>query len=116
MGIVSKRAKKYFSEGQPIRDVESESELLKTIKFSKNLFKLKLPQATYEQLSFATIPIHSNKQRQLEQKRHQLSSKTQIVDKPILPRITQSTRGAGGANNSNINNSTHSGDGDDEYE
>lgn len=63
MGIVSKRAKKYFNEGQPIRDIESESELLKTIKFSKNLFKLKLPQATYEQLSFATIPIHSNKQR-----------------------------------------------------
>ena len=36
------------------------------------------------------------------------------MDKPSLPKITQSTRGA--ANNSNINNSTNSGDGDDEYE
>ena len=66
MGIVSKRAKKYFNNDQPIKDVESESELLKTIKFSKNIFKLKLPQATYEQLSFATIPIHNSKHRQLE--------------------------------------------------
>ena len=48
MGIVAKRAKKYFSDGVPVRDIESESELLKTIKFSKNIFKLKLPQATYE--------------------------------------------------------------------
>jgi hypothetical protein len=44
MPIVSKRAKKYFtSEVTPTRDIESESELLKTIKFSKNIFKLKLP-------------------------------------------------------------------------
>jgi hypothetical protein len=49
MPIVAKRAKKYFTnEVVPLRDIESESELLKTIKFSKNLFKLKLPQATYE--------------------------------------------------------------------
>jgi hypothetical protein len=46
--IVSKRIKKYFKEEFPARDAESEAELLKTIKFSKNLFKLKLPQATYE--------------------------------------------------------------------
>lgn len=43
MPIVVKRAKKYFNSDVPIRDVESESELLKTIKFSKNIFKLKLP-------------------------------------------------------------------------
>ena len=49
MPIVSKRIKKYFrDEGGAAslgRDgpAESEVELLKTIKFSKNLFKLKLP-------------------------------------------------------------------------
>jgi hypothetical protein len=65
MGIVSKRARKYFNNEQPLRDLESESELLKTIKFSKNLFKLKLPSATYEQLSFATIPAHGTSKLQL---------------------------------------------------
>ncbi len=54
MPIVAKRIKKYFKDegtgsGSLPRDMgESEAELLKTIKFSKNLFKLKLPQATYE--------------------------------------------------------------------
>ena len=55
MPIVAKRIKKYFKEegsmgGSLPRELplESEAELLKTIKFSKNLFKLKLPQATYE--------------------------------------------------------------------
>ena len=51
MPIVSKRIKKYFKEegmggsGSVPREApqESEAELLKTIKFSKNLFKLKLP-------------------------------------------------------------------------
>jgi len=43
MGIVSKRARKYFNNEIPLKDIESESELLKTIKFSKNIFKLKLP-------------------------------------------------------------------------
>jgi hypothetical protein len=43
MQIVAKRAKKYFSTEQDFKDIESESELLKTIKFSKNIFKLKLP-------------------------------------------------------------------------
>lgn len=50
MPIVAKRIKKYFKDegtgsGSLPRDVqqESEAELLKTIKFSKNLFKLKLP-------------------------------------------------------------------------
>ena len=52
MPIVSKRIKKYFSNDHVHhspntinggRDAESEYELLKTIKFSKNLFKLKLP-------------------------------------------------------------------------
>jgi hypothetical protein len=35
---------------------ETESELLKTIKFSKNLFKLKLPPPTYDAIQFQTIP------------------------------------------------------------
>lgn len=58
MPVVAKRIKKYFKDdvgslggsGSLGRDgpAESEAELLKTIKFSKNLFKLKLPQATYE--------------------------------------------------------------------
>lgn len=43
MGIVAKRARKYFNNEVPLKDIESESELLKTIKFSKNIFKLKLP-------------------------------------------------------------------------
>lgn len=61
MPVVIKRAKKYFKdENHPVREVESECELLRTIKFSNNLFKLKLPQATYEQLSFATIPVPSS--------------------------------------------------------
>ena len=42
MPIVTKRIKKYFNEND-YRDGESEAELLKTIKFSKNLFNLKLP-------------------------------------------------------------------------
>ena len=43
MPMVSKRLKKYFKEMMPTREVESEAELLRTIKYSKNLFKLKLP-------------------------------------------------------------------------
>jgi hypothetical protein len=35
---------------------DTESELLKTIKFSKNLFKLKLPPPTYDAIQFQTIP------------------------------------------------------------
>ena len=31
---------------------DAESELLKTIKFSKNLFKLKLPPPTYDSIQF----------------------------------------------------------------
>lgn len=38
-----KRAKKYFKDETVAKEVESESELLRTIKFSKNIFKLKLP-------------------------------------------------------------------------
>ena len=53
MPIVRKRIQKYFKDeilaggpsGSLVREglAESEFELLKTIKFSKNLFKLKLP-------------------------------------------------------------------------
>lgn len=43
MPIVTRRAKKYFKDEIPIREIESEYELLKTIKFSNNIFKLKLP-------------------------------------------------------------------------
>jgi hypothetical protein len=70
MPVVVKRIKKYFKDeavgnSSLVRDGpgESEAELLKTIKFSKNLFKLKLPQATYEQLSFATMPAHSKQSK-----------------------------------------------------
>lgn len=38
---------------------ENESELLKTIKFSKNIFKMKLPQPTYDSIQFATMPHHN---------------------------------------------------------
>ena len=88
MPIVAKRAKKYFNNDvTPTRDIESESELLKTIKFSKNIFKLKLPQATYEQLSFATIPAHSKKIIQKDQTRNHMTSKSQLNDKALLPKI-----------------------------
>jgi len=57
MPIVVKRIKKYFSarDGSlspgmdAVHEATSESELLKTIKLSKNVFKLTLPQATYGQ-------------------------------------------------------------------
>ena len=35
---------------------DAQSELLKTIKFSKNLFKLKLPPPTYDSVQFSTLP------------------------------------------------------------
>ena len=65
--IVVKRIKKYFSarDGSLSPAMEatnneqtSESELLRTIKLSKNVFKLSLPQATYgtQNQNFATIP------------------------------------------------------------
>lgn len=113
MPIVSKRARKYFNtDVTPTREMDSESELLKTIKFSKNIFKLKLPQATYEQLSYATIPVHNSKSLQHKQLRNHMTSKTILQEKvPLLPKITTSTRGG-----NNLNNSTNSGDGDDEYE
>lgn len=55
MPIVVKRIKKYFPtrDGSPSPTMEtnneniSESELLKTIKLSKNVFKLSLPKAAY---------------------------------------------------------------------
>jgi hypothetical protein len=43
MPIINKRIKKYLREESLTREAESESELLKTIKFSRNIFKLKLP-------------------------------------------------------------------------
>ena len=36
--------------------IDSESELLRTIKISNNLFKLKLPKACYDGFNFATLP------------------------------------------------------------
>lgn len=85
MPIVSKRIKKYFKEdlaggnNSLGRDGphESEAELLKTIKFSKNIFKLKLPQATYEQLSFATMPAHSKQSKA----RNMVVAKTHLLEK-----------------------------------
>jgi serine/threonine protein kinase len=87
MPIVAKRIKKYFKDDGPSsgsigRDgtVIENDELLKTIKFSKNLFKLKLPQATYEQLSFATMPAHSKQSKA----RNSHGAKTQhLVEKQV---------------------------------
>ncbi len=70
MQQVTKRVQKYLTEHvQP--PVESESELLKTIKFSRNIYKLKLPQANYEHLPYATLPNVANKKsiNKLEQEK-----------------------------------------------
>lgn len=62
MPIIVRRIKKYFKDESMNNSMmtaghyDNESELLKTIKFSKNLFKLKLPQPTYDSIQFATIP------------------------------------------------------------
>jgi len=96
MPIVTKRIRKYFKDeggagnGSTGRDgpTESELELLKTIKFSKNIFKLKLPQATYDQLPYATMPAHSK----LAKARNSHGAKTQLIDKQSptgLPKIVQ---------------------------
>jgi hypothetical protein len=66
MPIVVKRIKKYFSnrDGSPSTHFDSqletgmtESELLKTIKLTNNVFKMALPSAQYlEKNNYATIP------------------------------------------------------------
>lgn len=64
MPIVVKRIKKYFSNRDgsvsphmESNEMTSESELLKTIKLSKNVFKLSLPKAAYGQhQNYQTIP------------------------------------------------------------
>ena len=66
MTQVQNRMAKYMNENQT--NIESESELLKTIKFSRNIFKLKLPQANYEHLPYATIPNAATKSK-LEQEK-----------------------------------------------
>ncbi len=44
MPVVAKRYRKYFPDEAPLaKEHESESELLKTIKCSRNLFKMRLP-------------------------------------------------------------------------
>lgn len=59
MPIIVRRVKKYFKDETMNHSVmsahghiggDAESELLKTIKFSKNLFKLKLPPPTYDSI------------------------------------------------------------------
>jgi hypothetical protein len=61
MPIIVRRVKKYFKDETMNHSVmsahgqmggDAESELLKTIKFSKNLFKLKLPPPTYDSIQF----------------------------------------------------------------
>lgn len=60
-----KRAKKYFKDEVVMREtIDSESELLRTIKISNNLFKMKLPKANYENINFATMPSHHAKMQQ----------------------------------------------------
>ena len=44
--------------------LDSESELLRTIKYSQNLFKMKLPRPNYDNLNFATMPAHQVKLHQ----------------------------------------------------
>jgi hypothetical protein len=64
MPIIVRRIKKYFKDETMNNSVmtangqmlDMESELLKTIKFSKNLYKLKLPPPTYDGVQFSTIP------------------------------------------------------------
>jgi hypothetical protein len=65
MPIIVRRVKKYFKDETMNHSVmsahgqmggDAESELLKTIKFSKNLFKLKLPPPTYDSIQFSTLP------------------------------------------------------------
>lgn len=68
MSIVQKRIKKYFSnrDGSPTTQFDSqaetgitESELLKTIKLTSNVFKMVLPSSQYkynEKSNYATIP------------------------------------------------------------
>ena len=64
MPIVIKRIKKYFSNrdgsiSPSIIDASKsqDAELLRTIKLSKNVFKLSLPASNYNQnANFATIP------------------------------------------------------------
>ena len=67
MSIVLKRIKKYFSnrDGFPSPNFDgsqadtgvTESELLKTIKLSANVFKMAVPSAQYnEKNNYATIP------------------------------------------------------------
>ena len=54
------------------------------------------------------MPVHENRTKL----KNNPSSKTQILENKSLPKITASTRN----NASMLNNSTNSGDGDDEYE
>ena len=68
--------------------------MLKTIKISKNLFKMKLPQPTYDSIQFASLPNHNllgGKSRNLNV--HQTMSTT-AAEKTTLPKIslTQSSR------------------------
>lgn len=62
MQIVVKRARKYFQpkdgNSSPVLEEKLQnSDLLRTIKLGKNLFKLSLPEATYDQnTNYATVP------------------------------------------------------------
>jgi hypothetical protein len=74
------------------------------------MYKMKLPQPNYDQISFATIPVPSNKMI-ASNRMKQGVNKTQIIDKSgSLPRVN--------LNHSSLlhNNSGLSVEGDDEYE
>jgi hypothetical protein len=79
--------------------IELESELLKTIKFSKNLFKLKLPQPTYDSIQFATMPTHNfSTGKALSRNAYGSNHTTTTAEKTTsLPKISGSSR-----NNNNI--------------
>jgi len=64
MNCVQRRISKYFG-AETLRDMDTDSELLKTIKISRNIFKMKLPQATYDSITYATVPSGAHNQKKV---------------------------------------------------
>lgn len=102
MPIIQKRMKKYFGGkenegGTKLADLTTndfaDSELLRTIKLSKNLFKMKLPKADYE-APFNTLPGPKIKSRAQQSNNRTVSNATdgsEDIDtkKSALPRISK---------------------------
>lgn len=104
MPIIQKRMRKYFGgkddqgSGTKLADLTSnnfaDSELLRTIKLSKNLFKMKLPKATYE-APFQTLPGPTIKSRAAQNRIAQnMTDGSEAEELPVpkkerLPRISK---------------------------